>query len=54
MQLLIHLIVRLVGVVLLCLACTTGWVLLDAHRTIETDTASSADRVAIKLQSLLA
>jgi signal transduction histidine kinase len=52
MRLLIHLILRLVGVVLLCLACTTGWVLVDAHRTIEADTASSADRVANRLQNL--
>ena len=52
MRLLIHLILRLVGVVLLCLACTTGWVLLNAHRTIEADTASSADRVANHLQNI--
>jgi signal transduction histidine kinase len=52
MRLLIHLILRLVGVVLLCLICTTAWVLVDAHRTIEADTASSADRVASRLQNL--
>lgn len=52
MRLLIHLILRLVAVVLLCLACTMGWVLFDAHRTIEADTASSAERVAGKLQAL--
>jgi signal transduction histidine kinase len=52
MRLLIHLLLRLVGVVLVCLACTTGWVLVDAHRTIEADTASSADRVASRLQNL--
>jgi two-component system, NarL family, sensor histidine kinase UhpB len=52
MRLLIHLILRLVGVVIVCLACTMGWVLLDAHRTIEANTASSADRVANNLRSL--
>jgi two-component system sensor histidine kinase UhpB len=52
MRLLIHLILRLVGVVIVCLACTMGWVLVDAHRTIEADTASSADRVASNLQQL--
>ncbi|MDB5616059.1 histidine kinase [Tardiphaga sp.] len=52
MRLLIHLILRLIGVVLLCLACTVGWVLVDAHRSIEADTASSADRVAATLQNL--
>ncbi|MET0705622.1 MAG: histidine kinase, partial [Tardiphaga sp.] len=52
MRLLIHLILRLIGVVLLCLACTIGWVLVDAYRSIEADTASSADRVAATLQNL--
>jgi two-component system, NarL family, sensor histidine kinase UhpB len=52
MRLLIHLILRLVGVVLLCLACTTGWVLFGAHRDIETDIVISADRVADNLRSL--
>jgi signal transduction histidine kinase len=52
MRLLIHLILRLIGVVLLCLACTIGWVLVDAHRSIEADTNSSADRVAATLQNL--
>jgi two-component system, NarL family, sensor histidine kinase UhpB len=52
MRLLIHLILRLIGVVLLCLACTVGWVLVDAHRSIEADTVSSADRVAATLQNL--
>ncbi len=52
MRLLIHLILRLIGVVLLCLACTIGWVLVDAHRSIESDTAASADRVAATLQNL--
>ena len=52
MRLLIHLILRLIGVVLVCLACTIGWVLIDAHRSIEVDTASSAERVATTLQNL--
>ncbi|KIZ42745.1 MULTISPECIES: histidine kinase [Rhodopseudomonas] len=52
MRLLIHLILRLVGVVLLCLVCTMGWVLIDAQRSIEADIAGSADRVAARLQSL--
>jgi two-component system sensor histidine kinase UhpB len=52
MRLLIHLVLRLVAVVLLCLACTIGWILVDAHRTIEADTAASADRVATTLQNL--
>jgi two-component system sensor histidine kinase UhpB len=52
MRLLIHLIARLVGVVLVCLACAIGWVLVDTHRAIETETAASADRVARDLQNL--
>jgi two-component system, NarL family, sensor histidine kinase UhpB len=52
MRLLIHLILRLVGVVIVCLACATGWVLVDAHRTIEADTVNSADRAASNLQKL--
>src|SRR4051795_9216395 len=52
MRLLIHLILRLIAVVLLCLACTAGWVLVDVHRSIEADTVSSADRVADKLHNL--
>jgi two-component system sensor histidine kinase UhpB len=51
-RLLIHLILRLVAVVLLCLACTTAWVLFDAHRTIEADTTNSADRVSGQLHNL--
>jgi two-component system sensor histidine kinase UhpB len=52
MRLLVHLILRLVGVVLLCLACAIGWVLLDTHRAIEAETAASAERVARDLQRL--
>src|SRR5260221_9762209 len=52
MRLLIHVVIRLFGVVLLCLACAVGWVLVDAHRVIEAETAASADRVARDLQNL--
>jgi signal transduction histidine kinase len=52
MRLLIHLILRLAAVVVFCLACAVGWVLVDAHRSIETDIAVSADRVAHNLQNL--
>src|SRR5471032_3350742 len=52
MRLLVHLILRLVGVVLVCLACAIGWVLLDTHRAIEAETAASADRVVRDLQRL--
>src|SRR5882724_3593172 len=52
MSLLVHLILRLAGVVLVCLACAIGWVLVDTHRAIEAETAASADRVARDLQHL--
>jgi two-component system sensor histidine kinase UhpB len=52
MRVLIHLIARLVAVVLVCLACAIGWVLVDTHRAIEAETAASADRVARALQNL--
>jgi two-component system sensor histidine kinase UhpB len=52
MRLLIDLMTRLAAVVLLCLFCAVGWVLFDAHRSIEADTVHSADRVAQNLQTL--
>jgi two-component system sensor histidine kinase UhpB len=52
MRLLMHLILRLVGVVLVCLACAIGWVLVDTYRAIKAETAASADRVARDLQNL--
>lgn len=52
MSLLMHLLVRLVAVVVLCLAGAFWWVMLDAHRSIERETAASADRMGRQLQSL--
>jgi len=52
MRLLVHLVLRLVAVVLLCLACAVGWILIDAHRAIERETVASADRAAHALQNL--
>ncbi len=52
MNLLMHLIVRLVVVVLLCLAGAIGWVMIDAHRSIELETVASADRMERQLQGL--
>jgi signal transduction histidine kinase len=52
MNLLAHLIARLVAVVLLCLIGAIGWVMVDAHRTIERETAASADRVGRHLEAL--
>ena len=52
MNLFAHLVLRLGGVVLLCLACAIGWVLIDAHRSIEKETTASAGRVAQTLEAL--
>ncbi len=52
MQLIIRLILRLAGIVLICLAFAVGWVMFDARRTIEAETASSAERVARELENL--
>ena len=52
MNLFVHLILRLGGVVLLCLFCAVGWVLIDAHRAIEKEATASADRVAGALEAL--
>lgn len=52
MNLFAHLVLRLAGVVLLCLVCAVGWVLVDAHRSIEKETAASTGRVARTLEAL--
>lgn len=52
MNLLLHLIARLVAVVLLCLAGAIGWVMVDAHGSIERETSASADRMGQQLQAL--
>jgi signal transduction histidine kinase len=38
--------------VLLCLATAIGWVMIDAHRSIESATAATAERVSQRLNSL--
>ncbi|MGO4724729.1 MULTISPECIES: histidine kinase [unclassified Inquilinus] len=52
MNLFVHLVLRLAGVVLVCLACAVGWVLIDTHRAIEKEASASADRVANTLETL--
>lgn len=52
MNLLMHLIARLVAVVALCLAGAIGWVMVDAHRSIERETIASADRMGRQLEAL--
>lgn len=52
MNLLAHLVARLVAVVVICLAVAIGWVMVDAHRTIERETVASADRVGRHLEAL--
>jgi two-component system sensor histidine kinase UhpB len=52
MNLLMHLIARLVAVVLLCLVGAIGWVMVDAHKSIERETSASADRMGRQLEGL--
>jgi two-component system sensor histidine kinase UhpB len=52
MNLLLHLIARLVAVVALCLGGAIGWIMVDAHRSIERETIASADRMGRQLEAL--
>lgn len=52
MHLLVHLVGRLLAVVLLCLAGAIGWVMIDAHRSVEGEMAATADRVSQRLEGL--
>jgi two-component system sensor histidine kinase UhpB len=52
MQLIVRLTLRLVGIVLICLSLTAGWVMADANRTIGAETGASAERVAHELENL--
>ncbi len=52
MHLMFHLVGRLLAVVLLCLAAAIGWVMIDAHRSIDAQTAATADRVSQHLAGL--
>ncbi len=52
MRLIIGLVLQLVAITLLCLTLTAGWVMVDAHRAIETEAATSAERVAHELENL--
>jgi two-component system sensor histidine kinase UhpB len=52
MRLILRLILRLVGVVVLCLTLTASWVMVDANRTIVSETGASAERVAHELENL--
>ena len=52
MGLLIGLILRIMAVVLLCLACATAWVIAEVHEGIRAETAASTDRVVREAQEL--
>lgn len=52
MNLMVRLVGRLLAVVLLCLAGAISWVMIDAHRSIDAQTAATADRVSQRLAGL--
>lgn len=52
MRLLPLLILRLMGVVVLCLALAIGWLIVHSHRRIATDSAATAARMSQHLQAV--
>jgi two-component system, NarL family, sensor histidine kinase UhpB len=52
MRLILRLVSQLVGITLVCLTLTSAWVMVDAHRAVEDETAASAERVAHELENL--
>lgn len=52
MHLLMHLILRLFGVVALCLAAAVGWIAVDTHRSIDASVAATATRVGQHLEAI--
>ena len=52
MRLILQLIVRLLAVVLLCLAAATIWAMFDAYRSVDRATTASAERVSRALEAL--
>jgi len=52
MHLLSHIIGRLIAVVLACLIGAVVWITIDAHRSIEAETAATAVRVGQRLDAL--
>lgn len=52
MGLFIGLILRILAVVLLCLACAMAWVVAEVHLRLREETAASADRVVREAQEL--
>jgi two-component system sensor histidine kinase UhpB len=51
-NLLMHLIVRLVGVVALCLTAAIVWITVDTHRSIDVSVSASAARMGQHLEAL--
>lgn len=52
MHLLTRLILRLCGVVALCLAAAISWIAVDTHRSIDVSVAATAERVGLYLEGL--
>ncbi|RTL78640.1 MAG: sensor histidine kinase [Hyphomicrobiales bacterium] len=52
MRLVVRLIAQLIVIVAVSLAATSALVMIDAHRSVEAETAATADRVAFELENL--
>ena len=50
MSLLTRLVLRVVGVAVLCLAAATTWIVIDTNRALQAETTATADRVARQIQ----
>lgn len=52
MRLLTGLVLRLIGIVALCLACAGAWVMVDVDRAIQAEATASAERVVREAREL--
>ncbi len=52
MRLIVRLIIQLVVIVVATLAATSGFVMIEAHKTVEAETSATAERVAFELENL--
>lgn len=52
MRLIIRLIAQLIAIVAVTLMTASAFVMIDAHRSVEAETAATADRVAFELENL--
>jgi two-component system, NarL family, sensor histidine kinase UhpB len=52
MRLIVRLVLQLFAITLVCLTLTAGWVMIDAHRAVEAEATTTAERVSHELENL--